>query len=184
MNAGLINRLINIVRKTGHRVVFGDPETGQAVVVMDLAEYEHLVDLNAVEDVIETYDSNIQHLQTERPTPKNDDSQPPLKETPEVVPEEKIVAPIEIKVQHEEPQDLNRANDLTPSAPKANINREISGQKTSQGKRRNQSNRSSARPQNKPVNQPVVQPPKPEVQKDEPAATLEDEERFYLEPLE
>jgi hypothetical protein len=42
MNPELISRLIGLVEKTGDRVVLADPETGKAVVVMDLPSYEKL----------------------------------------------------------------------------------------------------------------------------------------------
>jgi len=183
MNAGLINRLINLVRKTGHRVVFGDPETGQAVVVMDLAEYEQLIGADKVEKP-EAYDSHVNKMHQENF---------PRKEVRAHLPEESFEAVIEnepsepqrIEVKHEENQQQSRGNDLTGGGAASNINREIGGQKTRSGKRRNKgNNRPTPPPRNEPVNQPAVQPSAPEIPQSEPEPELDDEERFYLEPLE
>jgi len=42
MNTELITRLIGLIEKTGDKVVLADPLTGKAVVVMDLDAYERL----------------------------------------------------------------------------------------------------------------------------------------------
>ena len=46
MNPEIINRVINLIDKNNERVVLVDPETGQAVVVMDFDAYERMTDSN------------------------------------------------------------------------------------------------------------------------------------------
>ncbi len=183
MNERFINRLINLVRKTGHRVVFGDPESGQAVVIMDLSEYEQLIDAGK-EQKPEAYDSHVNKLHREEFPHKEVRMHRP-EETFEAVVESESAEPQQIEVKHEHKQPQSRGNDLTGNGVTSNINREIGGQKISSGKRHHKdNNRSGSHPQNKPANQPAVQSPAPEIPQSEPEPELDDEERFYLEPLE
>ena len=43
MDTQLVFRLIELVRKTGDRLILADPSSDNAVVVMDLAAYERLL---------------------------------------------------------------------------------------------------------------------------------------------
>ncbi|MBU0624872.1 hypothetical protein KKF05_00855 [Patescibacteria group bacterium] len=188
MNAGLINRLINLVRKTGHRVVFGDPETGQAVVVMDLAEYERLIGLDQPVDAPsgpEPYAPEVVGWQGSESAAK------PVNQPAHLRP-------------HQVPDTANgfgsRAGQLSASSPvvqsspqnltskeqPAKINREIGGQESGTGRFWQEDDRPPERTPNNPVNQTTSQNPgssQGRLSSTVPA-NLDDEERFYLEPLE
>jgi hypothetical protein len=184
MNAGLIIRLINLVRKSGHRVVFGDPDTGQAVVIMDLAEYERLIGLE---------NSDEEKRQPEPYAPEVvgwQRSEPQIKSAPQFHPSPTFETMNEPTSQRMQPiaqprfSSKQRQN-LTVTEPPAKINREIEGQEANL--RRLSSNQQS--PLSTPNNsgyQTVNQ--RPGLDKEQPKPTapinLDEEERFYLEPLE
>ncbi|MFH1047556.1 MAG: hypothetical protein V1738_04600 [Patescibacteria group bacterium] len=184
MNVTLVNRLINLVRRTGHKVVFGDPETGEAVVVMDLSEYEQLIGAVAEKPELEAYEPlpAVSQPVSRTPVQPTRREQPRIDQSPTAPKEESSSAP-KVQPKRAEVQQTNRHNNLTGMGAADNINRDIGGQKANQGNQVSD-NRPLAKTPEKPVNQTTVHPPKPEVPAYEPNAGLDDEERFYLEPLE
>ena len=161
MNPELISRLISLVERTGDRVVLADPQTGKAVVVLDLSSYEKLC-----------------------VGPKPAESAP----APTVVNEVQATAKIEeFKVQKSaeikvKTTTKDKSSDKLP-APAANatltdltqdelldkINREIAAWKTGQEKKRTEELKAAAQTASSFSSV---------------ASVLEEEERFYLEPIE
>jgi hypothetical protein len=189
MNAGLINRLINLVRRTGHRVVFGDPETGEAVVVMDLAEYEQLIGTGEDGGAPEAYD---QVINQDRQRPINRQQHQLKTDRQQTYRNETSIAETEAKKSDvvrgktagsAETGSASRANNLTTPPTEAIINRDIDGQKANLVKQP-KSPAPEVRHQAGSMNQPSVHSPASAVQSAEPDTGLDDEERFYLEPLE
>jgi len=189
MDTKLIARLIELVRKTGDRVVIPDDlESGKAVVIMDLDAYEELMGTASKECQEESATAELPLRQLFAPEP--------------VMPETDVVQQIRairkeptergsgeagkrgsVDVSAMPPVNLPTAGlqDLTPPKNDAKIKREIGEWKTV-GQVRQPAEpameSASSESANGPANHQAVQPA--------PAAAnqLEDEERFYLEPIE
>lgn len=178
MHSELIARVVDLIQKTGDRIVLVDPQTGKTVVVMDLASYEKLMTGAASTAA----PAATPPVATE--TPKTTPIQAPaatVTKTPETIPEK---APAQAKktAAHSENPFRKRGAQLGVTAPaKADglvdltqeelidkINRDIGAWKTAQERRRTDELQSAA--------QRFAQL--------EPAMALEEEERFYLEPIE
>jgi len=189
MDTKLIARLIDLVRKTGDRVVIPDDmESGKAVVIMDLDAYEELMGTASKEYQAESATAElplrqlfspepimpetdvVQQIRAIRTEPKTPSSQLPTSSpAPDVV-----SAP---------PSNLPTAGlkDLTPANNDAKIKREIGNWKTVGQVRQPAVPEMESAPSGSmkdSANHQAVQPA--------PAAAnqLEDEERFYLEPIE
>lgn len=185
MDTKLIARLVELVRKTGDRVVVpDDAESGRAVVIMDLDAYEELMGTATKEMPLPNATAELPLQQMFEPEP--------------VMPEPDVVQQIRsMREEHDsaiarqrdsqaeskppsnlpvaEPQDLTRPRD------DAKIKREIGNWKTVGQVRPPVAPADSGTPfgsAKEPVNQPAVQSA-PAV-----ANQMEDEERFYLEPIE
>jgi len=161
MNPELIARLISLVERTGDRVVLADPQTGKAVVVLDLSSYEKLC-------------VGVK--------PAELSSKPALPEEPAAAPkidEAKVQKVAEIKEKKAlvgKPVDKASApaantglTDLTQDELLDKINREIAAWKTSQESKRTEELKAAA---------------KTAVPFSGVASVFEEEERFYLEPIE
>lgn len=189
MDTKLIARLIELVRKTGDRVVIPDDmENGRAVVIMDLDAYEELMGTASKESRIENATAELPLRQSFAPEP--------------VMPEPDVVQ--QIRAIRGEPAERDSATarqrdsqtdsvappanlptsglqDLTPPKNDAKIKREIGDWKTVGEVRPSVPSVKSGTPfgqAKQPLNQPAVQPVQAA------ADQLEDEERFYLEPIE
>jgi hypothetical protein len=191
MDTKLIARLIDLVRKTGDRVVVpDDTDSGRAVVIMDLDAYENLMN-SAVrsEPLVEQAPVEQEAPQTFEPEPmpvleqdvvqqirairKEPESR--VQQQPQIAQEEQVApAP---------PTNLPMADDqdLTQPPIDAKIKPEIGDWKTVGQVRPSVAPKSDQKtfgPAKEPLNQPTVQ----EVVT--PQDQLEEEERFYLEPIE
>ncbi len=205
MHPELITRVVNLIQKNGDKVVLADPTTGKAVVVMDLEAYEALC---AVQPAIAqpvaatpavTAPAPMQAAPAMQPVmgPRVAPSAPaafvPTSQSPVTAAPEAVAVPpkmtpripvIEVqkmthfseippkkkpvKVTPETMGVTHVMADLTQEELIDKINRDIGAWKTAQDRRRTDELKSAAK---------VV--PQLEV-----ASALEEEERFYLEPIE
>ncbi len=142
MNSELIQRLINLVRKNGDRVVLADPEGGKAIVIIDLDAYEKLA---AGAAKIPSAAAVIAKEQAQQFASAYAEKTAEVSENPF----KKRKAQFRV----DEPIPATVASDLTDGALGDKLNRDIGTWKTA---------------------------------KKGPKASnaLEDEERFYLEPIE
>jgi len=161
MNPELITRLISLVERTGDRVVLADPQTGKAVVVLDLSSYERLcVGVKPAETQDQpavageaTAASRIEGLFVEKIAE--------IKEKPamKAKPADKLTAPT-----------ANAGlTDLTQGELLDKINREIAAWKNGQESKRTEELQAAA---------------KTAAPFSGAAGVFEEEERFYLEPIE
>lgn len=189
MNAALINRFINLLKKAGHPVIYGDPETGQSIVVMNLDEYEKLLDLKPEGQSAqpEPYDPILNNQSKENFPSKNTRREHRPEEMFEAVLENSVEEPIVEPVVEPEPVKPNPSADanqnLTSDRSAVKINREINSQPNNQ----RQASSGQHRPNQsakKSVNQSPVQSANEPDADQIPSTGLDDEERFYLEPLE
>lgn len=191
MTPELIQRLITLVQKHGDRVVLADPAIGRAVVVLELEEYERLREGSTAVAVAPAT--------SPAPAPRPE-VQPPMAYRDQLAPAAHQTAPIEIPVQRYQeppaapqpapaPQPKKTAqpsqktapidpsqSDLTQEELLDKINRDIGAWKTAQDRKRTDELKSAVRPQ--VVERRFVAPP------DTAPSALEDEERFFLEPIE
>ncbi len=158
MNPELINRLVHLVERTGDRVVLADPTTGKAVVVMDLNSYERLCVPMPAQVALEIPSAPTEH---QKPIFKAEQSQ-----ISQSKPTKSVIAPA---------ASASNLADLTHEELMDKINRDIGDWKEAQESR----TRAEERPR-----QPQKQPAVKAAPRAEPTAQLEDEERFYLEPIE
>lgn len=224
MNPELISRVVNLVQKSGDKVVLADPVSGKAVVVMDLEAYELIVAATVAEPEAEHVPAPTPVAATVpayQPAPPAVHVPAP---TPAPAPEMAATAPVHAG--HAAPQyrpqpitppaapvrgpvsaeqiasafgipaskkQQHLAKETAPEAPKKGIkvtpetmgtthvmadltqeqlidkiNRDIGAWKTAQETRRTTELKAAAS----------------EVSQSEPASALEEEERFFLEPIE
>ena len=189
MNTELITRLIGLIEKTGDKVVLADPLTGKAVVVMDLDAYERLNAGNtpavaaarpakAVAREKDTYieDAEWGAGRYEEARRKHEDngnalpSQPQvgrgsrLKAVDELRPARQLKAVLAEKAAVADPT----SPDLTQEELLDKINREIGAWKNAQEKKRTAELQSAAQT----------------ITGFQTIKAFEEEERFYLEPIE
>lgn len=155
----LLARVIALIQKNGDKVVVADPATGKAVVVMDLDAYETLCAAHA-----ETAPA-VAPVRAPEIMPK------PAVHVPEKIAEQSVKNDKKkpVKVTPETMGTTHLLADLTQEQLIDKINRDIGAWKTAQDLRRTDELKSAV--------QPAPQP-------QQPASALEDEERFYLEPIE
>lgn len=204
MTPELISRIVGLVRSQGDRVVLADSITGKAVVIMDLEQYEHLTAVSAPQG---QQGILLDPAQTAPPTPAPAIrpsyapapalSVEPRVEAPFRAPElapkrEHLEAPVETLPQtpEEAPKMAKHSDnpfkkkaiqlgvhqtpeppvvrDLTQAELLDKINRDIGDWKTAQERKRTDELTSVAR------RAPRI----------EPESVVEEEERFYLEPIE
>lgn len=158
MNPELIARVVSLIQKNGDKVVLADPTTGKAVVVMDLEAYEKLcVGPVAQAPVIEPQKAieTTVKFESSFTEKKAEISQKTDKKKG-------------IKVTPETMGSTHILADLTQEELIDKINRDIGAWKTAQDRRRTDELKSVAH------RAPQL----------ETVGALEDEERFYLEPIE
>lgn len=162
MQPELIARVINLIQKNGDKVVLADPQSGKAVVVMDLEAYEKLC--------VQPAPAAVGALPADRQA-----------KAIEMAPK---MATLEGEKKAEQSQNSGKKKgirltaetmgpthilaDLTQEQLIDKINRDIGAWKTAQDRRRTDELKSAAQlaPQFEAV------------------SAIEDEERFYLEPIE
>jgi hypothetical protein len=154
----LIARVINLIQKNGDKVVLADPTTGKAVVVLDLDVYEKLCG-TASSDVSEKA-APVVSMPVPKPAFQEFEKRP---EVSQIVPKKKLV-----KVGPEMMGATHVMADLTQEQLIDKINRDIGTWKNAQLIRRDDE----------------IKPGRQEMPRFEAVAALEDEERFYLEPIE
>ncbi|MFA6604299.1 MAG: hypothetical protein WCT10_05730 [Patescibacteria group bacterium] len=188
MNTELITRLIGLIEKTGDKVVLADPMTGKAVVVMDLDAYERLNTAVATPAPAaktariaaappDTYKEEAE-LRSERDPEwsryAEKESAPPVRPQParadRFKPAEVPRSPRQLKaVQAEKAAPATPlASDLTQDELLDKINREIGAWKNAQEKKRTVELQSAAQT----------------IANFQTTGSYEEEERFYLEPIE
>jgi len=160
MNPELITRLISLVEKTGDRVVLADPETGKAVVVMDLSSYERLC-TGGVKAEYRVAPAAVKEPELET---KNSPAKSPK------MAENKVNSAKVGKAADTAPETpvSGSLTDLTQAELLDKINREIAAWKTAQESKRAEELKAAAM---------TVSP-------FGAAGVFEEEERFYLEPIE
>lgn len=162
MNAELIERLLALVEKTGDKVVLADPRTGKNVVLMPLDQYEKMLGLAAKELPTQPrrQERNLleEVIMRDRQEKKLAEVSPVFAQQPPQYP-----AP-ETTQRPPMPNAFRKV--LTERAAVDKITRDIGTWKTAQDKRRTEEVRATVEPAFQATD------------------ALEDEERFYLEPLE
>ena len=196
MNPELITRVVNLIQKNGDKVVLADPTTGKAVVVMDLEAYEKLCAVQTVP--VQTAVAPAVSVSSSAPVvPGPVAEQPPSGTVPPVTPVapalSAVARPAEltprmpvievqkmtqfseipprkkpVKVTPETMGVTHIMADLTQEELIDKINRDIGAWKIAQDRRRTDELKSAAKA----------------APQFEPASALEEEERFYLEPIE
>jgi hypothetical protein len=157
MHPELINRIVTLVKKHGDRLVLADEQTGDAVVVLPLDAYERLVGVEVGRSPL-VQQQPVQAQATAAQRPAQEAAQR--------------------RTQHEPPRDSQRSRGLTTEEVMAKVGEPLV--------------------QPLPTPAPAVMPaaPQPPVMAVAPQAAAasqpvpaaqdgrDDEERFYLEPIE
>ncbi len=161
MNPELIARLVSLVERTGDRVVLADPQSGKAVVVMDLSSYEKLC-------------VGVKPAELSSKPPAQDETAPaPKSEEPKAQKVAEIKEKTAIEIRPADKPATRAANpgssDLTQEELLDKINREIAAWKNGQEQKRTDELKAAA---------------KTAVPFSGVAGVFEEEERFYLEPIE
>jgi hypothetical protein len=186
MNPEIINRVINLIDKDNERVVLVDPDTGKAVVVMDFDAYERMKG-----GIKQPAVSVSQKIETPKIEPVETKTEMVLEIEPQSEPIKPIISPTEAKTPKPKPvkgkekvEDIKSPyppvsskndslsapafSDLTQSELLDKINRDIATWKTVQERKREGELAAAA--------QEIIRPAVND--------TFEEEERFYLEPVE
>jgi hypothetical protein len=158
MQPELFSRVINLIQKNGDKVVLADPQSGRAVVVMDLESYEKLCGSKSPEEAPK---------EVSRPT-EISTGFAPQKGGKNAEQSQKVAKKTGVRLTPDTMGGTHVMTDLTQEELIDKINRDIGAWKTAQERRRSDELKSAAHsaPQHETVN------------------ALEDEERFYLEPIE
>ena len=166
MNPEFITRVVGLVQKTNERVVLADPQTGKAVVVMDFDSYERLISAApAAPAQVPVPAPQIKaEVPIERPSTRI--PTPPTVEKTAMVGEIPVKTRVHVAVKDRAARPSLR-QDLTQEAGRDIMNRDTGAWKTAQPR---------ASEALRPV--PVSQPAGLSV------SAIEEEERFYLEPIE
>jgi hypothetical protein len=212
MNPEFVTRILKLIDKTGDKVVMMDPQSDRAIVVMDLEQYESLV--AARPDVAPAVAPTPPAAAESEPTPTSEPTPAPVltqpvEPTPEPIQptnqEQPFIleddptpesAPISQPVEaptptpqpdltpdpqkpsvysnpgQKDPLAVSAFTDLTQSELLDKINRDIATWKTAQDRKRTDELKSAVS-----AKQTAKVPA-------EATDSLEDEERFYLEPVE
>jgi len=179
MNPEIISRVIKLIDKNNEKVILMDPDTGRGVVVMDLEAYEKLSsgksleivekkeevkEISKIVELVEPQEIQIEDKIDEKVEEKveNKAEKPVMEET-------SFKRPYPPADNKKRPMDTPAFSDLTQSELLDKINRDIATWKTTQEQRREGELVTAAK-------EVVETKPKTDV--------LEEEERFYLEPVE
>lgn len=163
MNLEFISRVVGLVQKTGDRVVLADPQSGKAVVVLDLESYERLCAVTnpASAPVQSAVDAPV-------PAAPEAPKMTPAFSQKTAQPSKKIEQATQPKMTAAQPSERGILADLTQAELLDKINRDIGVWKTAQERRHADELTSAAR----------------SLPRFETQSALEEEERFYLEPIE
>lgn len=166
MNPEFITRVVGLVQKTNERVVLADPQTGKAVVVMDFDSYERL--LNVAPALAAAPTAPAPQIKAETPVerPVTRLPNPPAAEKTAMIGEIPVKTRVHVAVKEQTRRPAPR-QDLTQDAVGDNMNRDTGTWKTAQP-------RLSEALRPVPVSQSAGLS----------ASVIEEEERFYLEPIE
>ncbi|OGL72480.1 hypothetical protein A3C96_01075 [Candidatus Uhrbacteria bacterium RIFCSPHIGHO2_02_FULL_60_10] len=168
MNPEFITRVVGLVQKTNDRVVLADPSSGKAVVVMDLDSYERLMGVDA-ETVAAQEMANTAVVQPARepaplPRPRQTEKFASMSEFP-------VKTKVHVAVRDIAPK-TSGSTDLTTKSDPAIMNRD------------NGARNAATERVERPVASAESRPAAPRYAQPEPSNVFEEEERFYLEPLE
>lgn len=209
MNPEIVSRIIKLIDQTGEKVIMMDPETERAIVIMDLADYEKMkagqnfgsagsrqTNLRETNQPVESVDRVAPA--TDEPVSPSASDQPDYSVESPTKPEERPLPSVEsqeiemetevssTKVEIELPSETHKKpsiytnpgqkdplaeaafSDLTQTELLDKINRDIAAWKTAQDRKRTDELRAAAS----------------QGQASAIADALEDEERFYLEPID
>ena len=186
MNPELISRLISLVEKTGDRVVLVDPSTAKAVVVMDLESYEKMLGQPAQTapaepaPPVEKEEEPAEKPATATPSP---DILPALSGK---IPKQEVQQPVADKGEETATVSPNPAasSDLTQDELLDKINRDIGEWKTAQERKRTAELQAVVTREEPAAATLSKSEPEPVQEVIQPTGGLEEEERFYLEPIE
>ena len=185
MDTQLVFRLIELVRKTGDRLILADPSSDNAVVVMDLAAYERLLN-QAGEQLVSSQSEIVSTPEQPSSTPSRNDVVRPVTKI-ESAPVEPLSTARSTESSHPQFPEPDRPGleHLTAVKTGANINREIGIQSSVKNvieSMTKSSFQNESQIQNQATVQQSVSPPAKSAAQwsDEP----EEEARFYLEPIE
>ncbi len=160
MNPELISRVVELIGRHGDRVVLADPQSGKAVMVMDLKAYEALVSGQKADPPAAAQTAMPVALPIETPAPAK----------PAKIAQKTAVRSV-VSVTAAKPEPIATDEplaDLTQEELLDKINREIGAWKTAQESKRTQELQSAAQ----------------NVTQFQVTKAFEEEERFYLEPIE
>ena len=163
MNLEFISRVVGLVQKTGDRVVLADPQSGKAVVVLDLESYERLC---AMPNVVSA--PAPAPVAVPVPTPSEAPKTAPSFVQKVAQTSQKIESKAQPKMTVQQPPEKATLADLTQEELLDKINRDIGVWKTAQERRHVDELTSVTR----------------SLPRFEAQSALEEEERFYLEPIE
>lgn len=190
MNSEFLQKLIALCAKTGDKMVVADPASGKSYVVMDLESYERILGI-AVPSVPAASAPVASQAAVEMPAPRPQSvfsrQKPP--ETPRNSDDGKVefFAEESGKTVHYDAPSASASPDLTQEELLYKINRDIGDWKTAQERKRAQVLRSAANGRSEPRRAPRIAAQPPKVSKPqpvEPVDQLEEEEQFFLEPIE
>lgn len=179
MNPELITRLVKLIEKTGDRVILPDPTSGKAVVVLDLDAYERLCTAPAVAEPATATDAAAPPVD---PSPSAPSSREVETGVPAFAPRMRVETAVPeppqrpaVEKKEVDPPNIpeNKAKtkgleDLTQEELLDKINRDIDAWKTAQDTKRAEELRSAAQ----------------DLGPFAATSQLEEEERFFLEPIE
>jgi hypothetical protein len=178
MHSEFLQKLIGLVAKTGNTMIVPDPTTGKSYVVMDMESYERLL---AGSTPVPAYSAGGQQALQPFPQPQMPMAyQVPFQAMPQAPQQPVFVPPAPTPPESHFSAQQSRKEPIptTPRKPASvdltqeelldKINRDIGDWKTAQERKRTEVLQTAAEPQRQIF--------------DEQA--LEEEERFYLEPIE
>lgn len=181
MHSEFLQKLIGLVAKTGNTMIVPDPTTGKSYVVMDMESYERLLaGSTPVQQAFPQqqmpmgYQAPFQAPQPVIQQPLQPVFVPPA--TP--LPESHFIAQQSRKDAQTPTPRKAASMDLTQEELLDKINRDIGDWKTAQERKRTEVLQSAAE---RPGTRPAAPAANSQAFSEE---ALEDEERFYLEPIE
>ena len=179
MQSEFLQKLIGLVAKTGNTMIVPDPTTGKSYVVMDMESYERLlVGTTPTQQAPQPFLPQQIPLGYQVPFHAPQMVMQTPAPTPFVPHQESHFIAQHSKKEIPAPTPRKAASvDLTQEELLDKINRDIGDWKIAQERQRTEVLQSAAE-------RPDHRPAKPLLVQSLPEQTLEEEERFYLEPIE
>jgi hypothetical protein len=174
MQSEFLQKLISLVARTGHTMVVPDPTTGKSYVVMELADYEKLLGGISTPAAASISASQQPSVAPQIQPPAQVIEEAPLRPRQETVKK----ATFSQKTVSEQVVPGGASVDLTQEELLDKINRDIGDWKTAQERKRAEVLQSAAET---PLAKALGDQPQQQVFVE---SALEEEERFYLEPIE